>query len=222
MGLSAVISASAIDFFDKSTPRDLFNVGVRLGVNTSNRTVNKNIFDLWSSNSWGTGLDLGAVVNINFREYISVQPGFFFESRSGQYAYVSTIQGATSGDDVLNQYGSTRSYNFTIPVVVSVHLNVTDNLRWSIEAGPYLQWIMKNTVNDKFTYQSLTTAPGDDGLSKGKASNFDFGFKFGTTLDILRHYNVGVHYMAGWLHAWKASELGGHNKAWVFTIGYNF
>ena len=83
----ATLSASAQDFFSTDDPETLFNLGVRVGINTSNRTLSNSIGNIWNINSWGTGFDAGVVADINFKNYISVQPGFFYESRSGSFVY---------------------------------------------------------------------------------------------------------------------------------------
>lgn len=232
--------AQASDFFDTGRPASLFDLGVQIGVNTSNRTVNKEIFNLWNNNSWGTGFDLGVTADINFRDYISLQPGFFFESRSGSYAYAFNYINEALEPSELSQFGKVRSYNFTIPIMASVHFNVTDDLRWNVEIGPYFQIVLKNAKGSGFMYDSdmnfTTTDPevkpvrAEDNNSAANptkfmsshADNFDFGFKFGTSLTLKRHYSIGVHYMAGCLDVWKEDALGGRNKAWVFTIGYTF
>lgn len=218
----AVLPVNAKDFFDTSHPEKQFTIGARVGVNTTNRNVNDGIFDEWNCNSWGTGFDAGAVVDINLRDYISIQPGFYFESRSGKYAYANSFTGVSGAEDVLSQFGSLRSYNFTIPVMASIHFNITDDVRWNVEAGPYAQIVLKNTVNGKFRYPSAVEASGSTGFGEAKASNFDFGCKFGSSLTIKRHYAVGFAYEAGWLNVWKETALSGRNKGWLFYIGYDF
>lgn len=245
---AVAIGAQASDFFNTGRPESLFDLGVQIGVNTSNRTVNKEIFNLWNNNAWGTGFELGVTADINIRDYISLQPGFFFESRSGSYAYAFDYINEALEQKELSQFGKVRSYNFTIPLMASLHFNVTDDLRWNVEVGPYFQIVLKNAKGSGFMYDSemnITTtdptvtpvrAEGDNtvaGEGNGNAAtstkfvsahadNFDFGFKFGTSLTLKRHYSIGVHYMAGCLDVWKESALGGRNKAWVFTVGYTF
>lgn len=217
-------SVKAQEFFDTSAPEDLMNLGVRLGVNTSNRNLNKDVFNVWNNNSWGTGIDVGVVADINFRNWISVQPGFFFESRSGKYSYVN-IYGYDDDQSriLMTQYGKDRSYSFIIPILASVHFNVSQDVRWNVEFGPYYQIVLKNKLNGDFSVPAYNSP---DGLPAGyipvHSSKGDFGFKMGTTLEILKHYLVGVHYEAGALRPWKDGNLGGHRKAWVFSIGYNF
>ncbi len=66
---SFALSMSASDFINTEPAENLFNFGVRIGMNASNRTFNNNYFDKWNVNSWGTGFDAGVVVNINMREF---------------------------------------------------------------------------------------------------------------------------------------------------------
>lgn len=219
---AAVLSSSAQEFFDTSDADQFLNFGVRVGLNTSNRTVANSSAMLWNHNSWGTGFDAGVVADINIKNYISVQPGFFYQSRSGAFAYESLAYGP---DDDLSlaavQLGKGREYLFTIPIVGSVHFNVLDELRWNVDFGPYFQFKLKSTFDHQFEYPWVH-ASGVVYLSNVKTAKADVGLKIGTSLDIYKHYYVGVHYMAGLCHAWSPGEVGGHNKAWTFTIGYNF
>ncbi|MDE6811064.1 MAG: PorT family protein [Muribaculaceae bacterium] len=214
----------AADFFDTSHPEDLMNLGVRFGVNTSNRNVNKDVFNVWNCNSWGTGVDLGVVAEINFRNWFSVQPGIFYESRSGKYAYVNVNNFTEEGERILmSQFGRDRSYSFIIPVMACGHFNISDGLRWNVEIGPYFQIVLKNSINGEFSTPLSATPEGlPVGYNEVSSSKGDFGIKMGSSLTILNHYLIGIHYEAGMLKPWNDSKLGGRRKAWVFSIGYNF
>ncbi|MDE5956683.1 MAG: PorT family protein [Muribaculaceae bacterium] len=222
--LVAPALAEAATFFDTSVPESLMGVGVRLGVNTTNRNLNKDVFNVWNVNSWGTGVDVGAVVNINFRNYLTIQPGLFYESRSGKYAYVNTAGYDDDGvAEYMTQYGRDRSYNFTVPIMAQIHFNLSDDIRWDVEAGPYFQFKLKNSVNGDFSYPVYANPMANPvSYVPIESSKFDFGMKFGTGLRILDHYLVAVHYEAGWLKPWTDSRLGGRNKGWVFSVGYDF
>lgn len=220
--IPAATPATAQDFFDTSDADQLFTFGARIGVNTSNRTLSTSSAMMWNQNSWGTGFDAGVVADINFKNFISVQPGFFYESRSGAFAYKSMGDSYdTDRSDVRYQLGKGREYLFTIPVVGSVHFNLMDDLRWNVDFGPYFQFKLRSTFDHKFDYPMVHpyTIYYYDNVRTAK---FDVGLKMGMGLDIFRHYYVGVHYLAGLCHAWNPGELGGHNKAWLFTVGYNF
>lgn len=215
------LNAAAADFFDKSLPEEVFTLGMRAGVNTTNRTIGADVFSDWNYNYWGTGIDLGAVADIRFRDYISLQPGFFFQSRHGDHAYITQVESVVDGVqqlDPLTQVGHSSRYTVNVPILCRIHFNVTDELRWSVDAGPYFSWIVgKHDSNVK--YYTGTIA---DGATHIVGRTFDFGIKFGTGLTLNRHYYFGIHYMAGCLDAWRQHSLGGRNKAWTFCLGYDF
>lgn len=219
--LPAIEPVSARNFFDTSVPEssEVFSLGVRIGVNTSNRNVDKDVYNLWNKNSWGTGFDVGVVADINIRDYIALQPGIFFQTRSGNHTYINTVPGefATVDGNKLVQVGNYRSYSFSIPVMCSVRFNISDDVRWSVDLGPYVQLTLKNDF-DK-------TAYFPEGYTSGASVDprcVDVGVKMGSGLNIKDHYYIGVHYWAGAMHPWKEASLGGCNKAWSFTIGYDF
>lgn len=223
------VSASAADFFSTEKCDDLFTFGARGGVNTSNRTIKSSAFpDCYHHESWGTGFDIGVTVGLNIRDYLTIQPGVFFESRNGSYTIMGTRQGSALPDDgaEIAQAGRRRSYNFTIPVLAVFHFNLTDGLKWNVEAGPYVAFVMGGKITAS---RYVVNGTADEPLFSQKPAGLDFGFKMGTGFEILRHYYVGAHYMAGCLDAWKDRKVGnitktygGVTKGWVFSVGYNF
>lgn len=217
LALFASAPAFADDFFSTDDPDQLFNVGVRVGLNTSNRTVSGSMAGVWNQNSWGTGFDAGFVADINIKNYISIQPGFFYESRSGAFAYESPSYGGSN----LVQFGKGREYLFSVPIVGSLHFNVLDDLRWNVDFGPYFQFKLKSTFDHKFEYPYAYDG-GIVYLDNVKTSRVDVGLKMGMGLELFKHYSVNVHYLAGLCNPWYPGELGGHNKAWLFTLGYTF
>lgn len=217
----AAVPAAADDFFDTSDAENFIDFGARIGMNTSNRTLSNAAAPLWNQNSWGLGFNVGAVANLNFKNFISVQPGFFFETRSGAFAYKSLDIIDGEPGEPMTQLGKGTDYIFTIPVVGSLHFNILDELRWNVDFGPYLQLKLKSTFDRSFE-APMTYTHGVYYFDNVRTAKADFGFKIGTSLDIYRHYYIGVHYLAGLCHAWNPGELGGHNKEWTFTVGYNF
>lgn len=210
LAITGFQSAVAVEFFDTSNPKNLFSLGVRVGLNTSNQTHNNNGM-VYNKDSWGTGFDVGVVANINFKNYLTIQPGFFFESRSNNYSYMPLgipFSNAT--------VGHTRYTNFTIPIVASFNFNLSDNIRWSADFGPYLQFGLGGS--DKGLERS--DLPYDIGYYDNR-NKFDIGLKMGTGLKFLDHYYIGVHYLAGFCDVWK-NGYGGSRKSWTFTIGYDF
>ena len=215
------LPASALDFFSTAKPKRLLDLGVRIGVNTSNRTISDDYFNIQNLNSWGTGFDIGVIAGFNIRDYLSIEPGLFFESRSGRFSYMSKVYGLE--EETYAKWGKGMQYNFTIPVMASFHFNVLNVMRWNVDVGPYFQINLKNTFAGKFKYPELLYENGvlQTHLFKTKAAGCDVGLKFGTSLLLFKHYYVGVHYLAGFLSPWNPRDLGGVNKEWMFTIGYN-
>lgn len=237
MGIASGLTAQAADFFCTAERPTLMDMGLRVGVNTSNRTVSETMPGGYQHQNWGTGIDIGMVVDLNIKDFISLQPGLFFESRSGSYTFITPKSGVIAGDDVVAaipysydvvQAGNRRSYGFTIPLLCSLRFNVDEHVRWSVDLGPYLAFTFGSKLNNK---ELLTTGTHLDFEPpfQQKAASTDFGLKFGTGFEFYRHYYVGVHYQAGLLNAWKDLNLGdvkqvygGRNKAWLFSVGYNF
>lgn len=232
LGIFSIISlifssqvVKAQEFFDTSHSDKFFTLGARIGFNTSNRTFPQDNYSNYIFTSWGLGFNAGVVANLNFREYLTIQPGFFFESRSGNLInIVDYYQGtATNPGDLHTHYSVNhlRAYYFTIPVMAMVKFNLCENVKWMVEAGPYLQISLKQTGQDGIAI--LYRSPLDLTYSQytPQHNSCDVGIKMGTGIKVWDHYYVGVHYLAGILNAWKHPE-GGKNKSWMFTLGYDF
>lgn len=212
----------AADFFSTEPADQLFNFGIRIGVNASNRTFPSEKFTAWNVNSWGSGFDAGVVVNLNMREYISIQPGIFFESRSGNYSYSQPYVNNKNESDNFIQLGRLRTYNLIIPVMASFNFNIADNLQWFVEAGPYAQLKLHASDSNKIQIIDQPTPTSPLKLEYAKSKFADWGFKLGTGILFNKHYSFGIHYLAGFTKVWKSPLEGGLNKAWTFTLGYDF
>lgn len=227
----SVVGASAADFFSNTRPDNFLTVGARLGVNTTNRTLKDGAVPYSEHReNWGTGFDIGAVADIRIRDFISVQPGFFFESRSGSYTLMRDVFLPGPDETIYSiqqaQMGKRHSWNFTIPILAVVSFNVTDNLRWNVEAGPYVSFVLGSELSST---RYFLGGYGNEPIFNQKAATVDFGFKLGTSFDLFNNYYLGVHYMAGCVPAWKDKsvgnyhqDFGGVTKGWIFSIGYNF
>lgn len=211
------------EFFSTGPASRLFSIGARIGVNSSNRTFPAKAFNQWNVNSWGSGFDIGCVVDLNIRDFFSIQPGIFFETRKNTYAYAHDYYNRQGETKDFTQLGYDRSANITIPLLYSQRFNLSNKLRWIVEAGPYLQFIVydKNR-KDKIQVLEPQPTPNSELIVNGaKAAETDFGFKIGTGFTFKYKYSIFVHYLAGCKDAWTFPMKGGHNKAWVFSIGYD-
>lgn len=205
--------------FDKSDPNQFFTIGARIGFNTSSNSFPNTPTTLYNNNSWGTGFDAGLVASLNIKNYLSIQPGFFFESRSGNYSYLYWY------NDYYGKYqehwdmGHYRSFNFTVPIMAIVKFDVLDKLTPMLEVGPYFQYSFKNTgIDNEIPFQLPQTTAFSS--YKAEKNKIDIGVKMGVGMEFLKHYYIGVHYLAGACKVWKQPS-GGKNKEWMFTIGYD-
>lgn len=209
----ATVGANA-QFMDTGKPDEFFRLGARLGVNMSNVSAGGPTF-AWNHNSWGTGFDAGIVADIAFRDWFAVQPGIFYQSRSNSYTH---ILGA--GADQSIETGHTLYYAFYIPIIFQARFNLTDRFKWSVDFGPYVSFGVGH--NDTGLHiEPSPQMPFDRGYFS-RHEKVVSGLKVGTGLEFNHHYYIGIHYMAGFGNAWKVAGFEGHNKAWTFTLGYNF
>jgi len=236
LSLVAVVGLNAsAQLLDAAIPESPFGLGVRVGVNTSN--ISNNYADAidgydWTTTSWKSGFTAGVVADLKLRNYIAIQPGFFFQSRNMDYRNMvtETVVGGVSSME--SQEGHVRSYNFNIPILVSLRLGLSQIIQARAEFGPYFAFGLGG--NNKCTSTSVgvngelgkpetykTDVYGDDGYMRG----FDWGFKMGVGFVFAHKYYLGVHYEAGCRNVYKQPEnvrhdLKGHNKAWDITLGY--
>lgn len=230
MAISAPV-ANAIEFLDQGLPDKLFVFGVRGGVNVSNLSDNKYSVETemrWSNHNWKAGFTAGAVCDINIRNFLTLQPGFFFQTRSNEYDHMSA---AIDGTSVEYQKGSRCSYYFQIPILASYRVMLTEEIQGQIDFGPYFMYGLGG--EDDFDYFGMDfDVPENERIKqfsgdvdyfgdKGAIKGYDWGFKFGTGVVFLEKYYLGIHYEAGCRDVWK-DRYKGFNKAWNFTVGYNF
>ena len=211
----------AVEFLDTSRDPNLFTFGARLGFNTSNRTFPSGSYNLWNHNSWGLGFNAGVLANLNFREYFTIQPGIFYESRSGDYTYLTEYLDYYNREQEHYEMGHLRGYYVTIPVMALFKFNLSENIKWNVEFGPYVQYCFSETGQNNIVVLYRLPQSNQYGQYKATHRRYDAGLKLGTGLQFSRHFYAGVHYLAGLIDVW-VNPQGGKNKSWQFSIGYDF
>lgn len=211
----------------QAEPADkLFDFGVRVGINTANLPgdIQRGTSDVrqFESSAWGMGFSAGAVVDLNMMDYISLQPGLFFETHSNKY---SALDIQPVGEHTVQPiFGSAHHCQLTIPVLASLHLHPAKGVLWNIDLGPYLGFGFGGA--DKGYTVVLTADKALDVVHYDVGyyryhRRVDFGLKMGTGFRLSDHYYAGVHYTAGCLNMWKEGR-GTRSRAWTFTLGYDF
>lgn len=214
------LTATASDFFNTGEYEGSFlTVGARVGFNTSNM-ADDSFGKTFNLDSWGTGFDAGVIVDLHLRDWISVQPGFFFQSRSNNFSYVYDKTIFPNPGAHIYANGHTRRTLFKIPIMASVHFHPAECLVWNVDIGPVLNY----GIGGHRWYYDPTETPAPKEYEIGYYDDFNrfmLGLKMGTGFLLMDHYYLGIHYEAGLRSARKYSA-GGHDKAWTFTIGYDF
>ena len=215
------IPISAQNFFSTEKAQKFFSIGARIGVNATNHTFNPNYFNRWNVNSWGSGFEAGVVATLSFRDYLAVQPGIFFESRTGNYAYATDYITNLQTSDTFTQMGHSRFYDVVIPIMAVIRFNVSSNVRWLVEAGPYGQINIQRPDADNIQVLERLPLVNDYTVFRASSHFYDYGIKIGSGLMFAEHFYFGIHYLAGLREVW-GQPAGGKNKAWTFTLGYDF
>ncbi len=224
--LCAFVPSAEAAFFSTAPAPEIIQVGVRAGLNTSTQTIDRDCFSNWSTSGWGTGFQLGVDVPLGILDFLSVQPGFYYQLRSGNYAVSASSQTGQMGH-------YTMSY-LSIPVTVQINFNLNDNLRWSVEAGPYFSWRIGSHHNSASISPTPVSIGDDQGVVviPGASDTYnvgtlakqkkDYGMKIGTFFLFAHKWYAGLHYYAGMTRVYKEKELGGSNQQWSLSLGYNF
>lgn len=228
------LTAPAQTIIDTSAPSKVVNMGFRIGFNTSNLTTN---FDeaypqiVWNHTQWRPGFTMGAVVDINLRNCFAIQSGLYFKSRNSDFHYLINNM---SLEAIEGHWGA---YYLEIPILASFRLGVAELAQAQIDLGPYfatgfggkVDYTVYSTVRDTYfePYVEANSGKGDYFGDKGIARRGDWGLKFGLGFLVMQKFYIGAHYNFSCMNMMRDSKeatkrISGHNKAWTFTVGYNF
>lgn len=227
--------AGAQTIIDHGTPAKVVQAGFRIGFNTSNLTTNYDeVFPeiAWNHSQWRPGFTVGVAVDINLTNYFAIQSGLYYKSRNSDFHYL--INSATL-EAVDGHWGGNY---FEIPLLLSLRLGVAELAQAQIDLGPYFAtgfggkceytvYTSEYSILDGTSQVVAREGKGDYFGDKGIANRFDWGLKFGLGFLVMQHYYIGAHYNFSCKNIMKDipethKRVSGHNKAWTFTLGYNF
>lgn len=233
----ASASAFATDLVDKSASSSLLTFGVRAGWNSSGQSVSLDDVPGKTNFNWGSGFVLGAVADLNVRNFFSIQPGIFYENRSFDY---SVIDNRPSQQMLHTIYGHTRFNLISIPVLASFKFNVSNTVKWFVEAGPYFAFGLGG--DDEVEDISVNVSSSmDDGVSNyiynpytrdyygndpdesdWQHETFHWGLKAGTGLKMFKHFVVGIHYQFGFNNISRSPARHINERSANVTLGFDF
>ncbi len=212
-------------------------IGVRAGLNTSNISetrVSDGLSTALRSN-WKCGFLVGAVVDIPMTHKFYLQPGFFFNHRTNEYATASASKQEAGGEEIpvaTFAEGHVTTNWFHIPMLVSYRVGLFDALEVQADFGPYLSYGLEG--NDTYSLQEFIDGEAamespeisrpSFGKPDGQYFRIDWGFKLGAGIKVLDHYYVGAHYLIGARNLARNRQLlsDAQSHQWQFVIGYDF
>lgn len=224
--IASALPSRAQTIIDTGVPANFMTFGVRVGFNSAN--ISSEITDLnsrynWNHTSWGKGFVGGAVVDLNFRNFFSIETGLTFRYRASDYRYLNN-NGTLAAIE-----GSWGCKYLEIPLLASFRFGVAELGQLHLDFGPYFASGFGG--HDKFT--TYTADPIQAGAivvgrgkndffgDKGLMHRYDWGFHLGTGVLVVQHYYIGAYYNAGCHNIFRGNGKA-HNKSWTFCLGYNF
>lgn len=206
--------------------------GVRASLNLSN-VNNKYTGEVASGESKSdyeydfknrVGFNIGLIYDWGVSESFYIQPGLYFTTRGAK------VKESEEG----YKYEEKWNLNYLqLPILASYRIALSDNVKWHINAGPYLAVGLGGKVKweetdedgkNKGDYKAFGTTSEDSDEEKGGLKRFDAGLSFGTGVSINKFY-VGLTYELGLINAadkkeWKDYKM--KNRNFSIGVGYNF
>lgn len=229
----AALSVFAAEFVDKSASSKVISFGVRFGYNTSGQHASLNGLPGKKDFDWGSGWTAGAVIDLNVRNYFSIQPGIFYENRSFDYSIIDSNRNTQSLNNTL---GHARFNSFTIPILASFKFNISNAMQWVAEAGPYFAFglggdedieeistLVSSSPDTPSSYKYQTYKRdyyGDN--SEWQHKKFHWGLKIGTGLKFLRNFSAMIHYQMGLKNISKHPDWSVKERNFSVSLGYDF
>ncbi len=206
------------------------NFGVRVGMNVAN--AGGDFKDDWDADFKSrVGFHVGVIADVELSEKFYLQPGLYFTTKGLKYEDKEGM-------------GLESKYNLNyleLPILASYRFNLSDNMQWQINAGPYFAvgvgGKVKGTDFDfdedakfEFKYDAFGVADEDSDEEKGGLKRFDAGLSFGTGITYNKIY-FGIKYDLGLANiadkkVWVNEDTGKsqkiRNRNFAISVGYTF
>lgn len=189
------------------------------------------------STSPGCGWGVGASVQFAFKDFFALGTSLDFMANNNGYSMV--LVDAGSQDAQSSVFVSNQSYSARVPVYASVRFNVSDRVRWNVDAGCYFGLGLWGS-QEADTYTTSMNALGQivtkyqhykwDYYNERQPlihgiDDFDFGLYFGTGLLIYDHYKVGFEAQVSTKNATTDEGVihpNVRNHLFAVKLGYKF
>lgn len=171
------------------------------------------------------GFHLGVVADFGLSESFSIQPGLYFTTRGAK------IEESYDGEKYEEKYNLNYLH---LPILASYKIKLSDDIKWHINAGPYVACGVGGKVkweysydgeSEKGDYKAFGVADKDADEDKGGLKRFDAGLSFGTGVSFNKIY-FGLTYDLGLANIADKKVWGDDfklkNRNFAISVGYNF
>lgn len=126
-----------------------------------------------------------------------------------------TGKGAKAGDLKI------KTHYLEIPVLAAAKFNVSDNMKFVVNAGPYLAFGMGGKLEEGDA--SMKVFSKEDGMEEALMKRFDLGLQYGVGLELSDKYLINLTGQYGFIDPFKGdSGESSHNIAFMIGVGYRF
>lgn len=126
-----------------------------------------------------------------------------------------TGKGAKAGDLKI------KTHYLEIPVLAAAKFDVSDNMKFVVNAGPYLAFGMGGKLQEGDA--SMKVFSKEEGMEEALMKRFDLGLQYGVGLELSDKYLINLTGQYGFIDPFKGD--GGessHNIAFMIGVGYRF
>ena len=185
------------------------------------------------------GYTFGVGMDYAFTDMWSLQSGLMFSSKGYK---------ATEEDGEYKWTGKANTHYLEIPILAAYKMNITDNMKFVVNAGPYLAVGLGGCYTDKEEYQGeedkdhtkifkkYDMPDGQGGTtSEAICKRFDMGLQYGVGLEISDHYLVNITGQYGFINPYKQDvykvdadgdptneTISPKNLSFYISVGYRF
>ncbi|OAV67289.1 hypothetical protein Barb4_02526 [Bacteroidales bacterium Barb4] len=167
--------------------------------------VDETFSDRDAETKFKVGFKIGAGVNYAFSNNFSLQSGLFFSQKGAKYE--GEEEGQRDGDPAVPIAVTYNPLYLEIPVLAAYKFQMTDQVKLSLSAGPYLAYGLGGKAKQEETYGDIKLSVDANLFSKTKRSDeninallkrFDAGLAFGAEAEIGKilvslNYDLGLY-----------------------------
>lgn len=172
------------------------------------------------------GYNFGVGLDYAFTDMWSFKSGINFTGRGAKYS--EEYRGYKAEDKYCTHY-------LEIPLMAAAKFKISDNLKFVVNAGPYLAFGLGGKDKWEVTY-SGDTESGDnklfkkeDGANEAELKRFDLGLQYGVGLEIGKHYVVNITGQNGFISPFNekqpdkdGKDVSPKNMTFTIGVGYRF